>query len=178
MVNDVVETVRKSLRASLKPAQAKQLKQDRKILLMRERDLTAHQRMILESWTGFVPVLHDLYRLKEEFFSIYDAGCEQDAYERYLAWEQHIPPSLSEAFLSLQLTVEDWGDELFGYFRIDEPLTNAFTERANLAIRESTRITFGLSYQTLRAKLLFSPANTARLKSTPQRFQPQELAVS
>jgi len=177
MVNDVVETVRKSLRASLKPAQAKQLKQDRKILLKRERDLTAHQRMILESWTGFVPVLSDLYRLKEEFFSIYDAGCEQDAYERYLAWEQHIPPSLSEAFLSLQLTVEDWGDEVFGYFRVDDPLTNAFTERANLAIRESTRITFGLSYQTLRAKLLFSPANTARLKATPQRFQPEGLTV-
>lgn len=134
--------------------------------------------MILESWTGFVPILHDLYRLKEEFFHIYDASCEQDAYERYLAWEQHIPPSLSDAFLSLRLTVEDWGDELFGFFRVDEPLTNAFTERANLAIRESTRITFGLSYQTLRAKLLFSPANTARLKVTPQRFQPQELSLS
>jgi len=178
MVNAVVETVRKSLRASLKPSQAKQLKQDRKILLKRERDLTTHQRMILESWTGFVPILSDLYRLKEEFFSIYDASCEQDAYERYLAWEQHIPPSLSEAFLSLQLTVENWGDEVFGFFRVDEPLTNAFTERTNLAIRESTRITFGLSYQTLRAKLLFSPANTARLKATPQRFQPHELPVS
>ncbi len=52
LANEVVETVRKSLRASLAPAQQKQLKQDRKILLKRERDLTAHQRMILESWTG------------------------------------------------------------------------------------------------------------------------------
>lgn len=134
--------------------------------------------MILESWTGFLPILHDLYRLKEEFFGIYDASCEQDAYERYLAWEQHIPQSLSEAFLPLQLTVEEWGNELFGFFRIDEPLTNAFTERANLSIREATRITFGLSYQTLRAKLLFSPANTARLKAKPGRFQPEGLAMS
>lgn len=167
MANEVVETMRKSLRASLTPTQQKQLKQDRKILLKRERDLTAHQRMILESWTGFVPILFDLHRLKEEFFSIYDACCEQDAYERYFAWQQHIPPALYEAFLSLQLTVEEWGDEVFAFFRLDDPLTNAFTERANLAIREATRIPFGVSYQTLRAKLLFSPANTARLKATP-----------
>jgi len=73
--------------------------------------------------------------------------------------------------------MEEWGDEIFGFFRVDVPLTNAFTERSNLAIREATRITFGVSYQTLRAKLLFSPANTARLKATPQRFQPQELSL-
>lgn len=146
LANKVVETVRKSLRASLAPAQQRQLKQDRKLLLKRERDLTAHQRMILESWTGFVPVLSDLYQLKEEFFRIYDAGCEQDAYERFLTWQQHIPPSLAEAFLTLQLTLEEWGDEVFAFFRTDVPLTNAFTERANLAIREATRITFGVSY--------------------------------
>lgn len=169
--------MRKSLRASLTPSQAKQLKQDRKILLKRACDLTTHQRVILESWTGFVPILSDLYSLKEEFFSIYDAGSEQDAYERYLDWEQHIPPELSSAFLSLRLTVEDWGDEIFGFFRVDDPLTNAFTERANLTIRESTRITFGLSYQTLRAKLLFSPANMTRLKTIPQRSQLQELSL-
>ncbi len=133
--------------------------------------------MILESWTGFVPVLSELYHLKEEFFRIYDAGCEQDAYERYMVWQQHIPPSLTSAFLSLQLTVEEWGEEIFGFFRPDIPLTNAFTERANLAIREATRITFGISYQTLRAKLLFSPANTARLKAIPQRLQPQEMLL-
>jgi hypothetical protein len=55
-----------------------------------------------------MPVLSDLYQLKEEFFRIYDAGCEQDAYERYLIWQQHIPPSFTSAFLLLQLTVEKW----------------------------------------------------------------------
>ncbi len=124
-----------------------------------------------------MPILADLHRLKEEFFRIYEACCEQDAYERYLAWEQHIPPSLAEAFLSLQLTVEEWGDEIFGFFRVDDALTNAFTERANLSIREATRITFGVSYQTLRAKLLFSPANMARLRAVSPRVQPQEMEV-
>jgi hypothetical protein len=48
---------------------------------------------MLESWTGFIPLLHELYQCKEEFLRFYDAGCEQDAYERYLTWQQQIPPS-------------------------------------------------------------------------------------
>jgi transposase len=177
LANDVVEVVRKSIRATLTPAQQKQLKQDRKILLKRGRDLTPHQRMILESWPGFVPLLNDLYRLKEEFFAIYDAGCEQDAYERYLAWQHHIPPPLAEAFLSLQLTVESWGDEIFAFFHIDVPLTNAFTERANLSIREATRVTFGLTFRTLRAKLLFCPSNLAARTQKARDLQPHEVGA-
>ena len=172
LANDVVETVRKSIRATLTPAQQKRLKQNRKILLKRERDLTPHQRLVLESWTGFVPVLSELHRLKEEFFRIYDAGCEQDAYERYLTWQQQIPPSLFEAFLSLQLTLEEWGEEVFAYFRIDAPLTNAFTERANLTIREAARVTFGLTFRTLRAKLLFYPSNLAARTRKTGDLQP------
>ncbi len=171
--NEVVETVRKSLRSTLSPSQAKQLKQDRKILLKREKDLTEQQRFILESWTGFLPILRELFSVKEEFFRIYDAGSEQDAYERYLTWQQHIPPALAEAFQSLQQTVEAWKAEIFNFFETETPLTNAYTERANLSIREATRITYGLSFRVLRAKLLFSPANTAKLKATPQRSQSQ-----
>lgn len=178
LANEVVETVRKSLRSTLSPAQAKQLKQDRKILLKREKDLTDQQRFILESWIGFLPILRDLYSVKEEFFRIYDAGSEQDAYERYLTWQQHIPHTLTEAFQTLQETVEAWKDEIFGFFSTETPLTNAFTERTNLCIRETTRISYGLSFRVLRAKLLFSPANTAKLKATPPRSQPQAVAHS
>lgn len=176
LANEVVETVRKSLRSTLSPTQAKQLKQDRKILLKREKDLTEQQRFILESWTGFLPILRSLFSAKEEFFRIYDAGSEQDAYERYLTWQQHIPAELTEAFQSLQQTVEAWKTEIFNFFETETPLTNAYTERANLSIREATRITYGLSFRVLRAKLLFSPANTAKLRATPQRSQPQAVS--
>lgn len=175
--NEVVETVRKSLRETLSPAQAKQLKQDRKILLKRAKDLTPQQRFILESWTGFIPLLHDLFEVKEQFFCIYDAGSEQDAYERYLTWQQQIPSRLSEAFQPLQQTVAAWEKEIFAFFATEEPLTNAYTERANLSIREATRICYGLDYRTLRAKLLFCPSNTAARLSASQRLQPQEAAV-
>jgi hypothetical protein len=46
-------------------------KQDRKILLKRAKDLIPQQRFILESWTGFIPLLHGLFEVKEQLFRIY-----------------------------------------------------------------------------------------------------------
>lgn len=172
-VNEIVETVRKSIREGLTPEQRRQLKQDHRILQKREKDLTPQQRLIMESWTGFVPVLLDLLRVKEAFYAIYDAREKHEAYERYMAWEASIPPALYEAFLPLLLTIEEWGQEVFAFWDLPVALTNAFTERTNLAIREATRITFGLGYRTLRAKLLFCPSNTARLQAKSPQFQPQ-----
>lgn len=176
-VNEIVETVRKSIREGLTPEQRRQLKQDHRILQKREKDLTPQQRLIVESWTGFVPVLKDLLRLKEAFYAIYDACEKQEAYERYMAWEASIPPALYEAFLPLLLTIEEWGQEIFAFWELPVALTNAFTERTNLSIREATRITFGLGYRTLRAKLLFCPSNTARLQALPPQFQPQTASL-
>jgi hypothetical protein len=49
-----------------------------------------------------------------------------------------------------------------------------FTETsANVSMRETTRISYGLSFRVLRAKLLFSPANATKLKATPPRSDPQ-----
>ena len=172
-VNEIVETVRKSIRQGLSEAQRRQLKQDHRILQKREKDLTPQPRLIVESWTGFVPVLSDLLRVKEAFYAIYDASEKQEAYERYMAWEASIPPVLYEAFLPLLLTIEEWGQEIFAFWELPVTLTNAFTERTNLSIREATRITFGLGYRTLRAKLLFCPSNTARLQAQSPQFQPQ-----
>jgi transposase len=175
LANEVVETVRKAVRSEMTPAASRQLKQDRKILLKRAHDLTDQQKLILESWMGLMPILHDLYRVKEEFFEIYDAADEQEAWDRYIAWQGHLPKTLYDAFLALQLTVEEWGQEIFAFW--SHPITNAFTERTNLSIRESSRLAYGLSYRTMRAKLLFSPANTAKLARKLEPVQPQETSV-
>lgn len=174
-VNEVVEAVRKSVRAGLLPQQARQLKQDHRILQKRAKDLTPAQRLIVESWTGFVPVLGELLRLKEAFYEIYDAATEQEALERYWVWQASIPSVLSDAFLPLHLTMEEWGQEVFAFWT--HSITNAFTERMNLSIRDLTRLTFGLNYRTLRAKLLFCPSNVAAQHASPQRVQPQEETV-
>ncbi len=180
-VNEVVETVRKSIRASLSPQQQRQLKQDHRILQKREKDLTPAQRLIVESWMGFVPVLKELLQLKEAFYGIYDARSEQDAYDRYVAWQASIPPTLSEAFLPLQLTMEEWGQEVFAYFSTATPLTNGFTEAQNRLIRDASRTGFGLGFRTLRAKLLFGAANTSPARHqqhvSQPAFQPQEVGV-
>jgi transposase len=73
--------------------------------------------------------------------------------------------------------MQAWKSEIFNFFETETPLTNAYTERANRSIREATRITYGLSLQVLRAKVLFSPAHTAKLKATPQRSQPQAVSL-
>jgi transposase len=177
-VNEIVETVRKSLREGLTTEQRKQLKQDHRILQKREKDLTPAQRLLVESWAGFVPVLKDLLRIKEEFYAIYDVREKQEAYARYMAWEASIPATLYEAFLPLLLTIEEWGQEIFAFWEMPVSLTNAFTERTNLSVREATRITYGLSFRVLRAKLLFSPANTAKLKATLSQFHPQNAPLS
>lgn len=155
LVNGVVENVRKATREALPPAQRKMLKHDRKLLLKREKDLTEHQRLIVESWTGIAPLLHDTYVLKEEFFSIWNAMSEQDALNRYVQWQSHIPPALQESFLSLQLTMETWGQEIFAYFTLPQAFTNAYTESNNRAIRDAHRLGRGYSFRVLRAKLLF-----------------------
>ncbi|WP_157508316.1 transposase [Ktedonobacter racemifer] len=104
---------------------------------------------------------------------IYPGECQ----ERYRTWQQQIPPTLVEAFHPLQQTVAAWGKEIFAFFETEEPLTNAYTERANLSIREATRICYGLDYRTLRTKLLFCPSNAAARCSASPRFQPQEAAI-
>jgi hypothetical protein len=63
--------------------------------------------------------------------------------------------------------------EIFNFAKTETLLTNTYTDRANLSIREATRITYGLSFRVLRAKLPFSPAYRAKLKATPPRSQPQ-----
>jgi len=176
-INGVVETVRKSVREGLTPEQRRQLKQDHRILQKREKNLTPQQRLIVESWAGFASLFKDLWQLKEAFYTIYDVREKQEAYERYVVWQASIPPILYESFLPLPLTIEEWGEEIFAFFEMPVAITNAFTERSNLSIREATRITFGLGYRTLRAKLLFCPSNIAAQMSTPQQVQLQEVAT-
>lgn len=178
MVNEVVEHVRKATREELPFAQRKMLKHDRKLLLKREKDLTEQQRLIVESWTGIAPRLHDAYVLKEAFFAIWDATSEQDALDRYVLWQAHIPSPLQESFLSLQLTMETWGQEIFAYFALPQALTNAYTESNNRAIRDAHRLGRGYSFRVLRAKMLFgkrqSPSPDAGFPTRRrQRLQPQ-----
>jgi hypothetical protein len=116
-------------------------------LQKQEKNLTPAQRLFVELWTGFVPVFKDLLLIKEEFYAIYDAREKQEVYTRYMAWEASIPAALYEAFLPLLLTIEEWGQEIFAFWEMPVPLTNTFTKRTNLSVREATRVTYGLTFR-------------------------------
>lgn len=46
---------------------------DRFILLQRSGDLTPQEQLLQQSWISLHPMLGEAYRLKEDFFAIYDA---------------------------------------------------------------------------------------------------------
>lgn len=74
MVNEALETVRKSIRESLTDRQRRTLMHDRYILLHRYSDLDESKRLILEAWTENFPELKAAYWLKESFFDIWTAA--------------------------------------------------------------------------------------------------------
>jgi transposase len=155
MANAAVETVRKSLRESLTPKQRRGLMHDRFVLLKRERDLDDRGRLLLDGWTKNYPELGDAYRLKEQFYGVYEGlGTPEDAQRRYEAWEKSVTPAVHDAYADLIRAFRNWQPEILAYF--DHPVTNAYTESLNNLIRVMNRLGRGYSFEALRAKILFS----------------------
>lgn len=155
MANEALEKVRKSLRDDLDPAARRTLKlYDRYTLLKRRRNLNEAQLLRLESWTRNVPLLGQAYELKEAFYDLWDITDRRLAREQYQKWSQRIPATLAPAFSELTTAVQNWDQEIFAYF--DYNLTNAYTESLNALVRQVDRAGQGLTFKTLRAKMLFS----------------------
>jgi transposase len=156
LVSSCLETVRKTVRASLTESQVHRLMHDRFLLLRRPGDLSEQDRLILESWLGSLPLLGKAYARKEEFYAIYEATSQPEALDRYFAWMEKITPDLFNAFLPLMTAIENWGDEIFNYWQFDEAITNAFTEAKNGAVKVCNRVGRGYGLSAIRAKVLFA----------------------
>ncbi|WP_207711464.1 ISL3 family transposase [Sulfobacillus harzensis] len=154
MANAAVERVRKSLRDSLTPAQRRGLMHDRFVLLKRESDLRDQEALLLSLWVKNYPTLGLAYRLKENFFDIYEAPTKEQAQARFMAWEQALAPTVQDAFLDLRKAWHNWEPHILAYF--DHRVTNAYTESLNSLIRIMNRVGRGYSFEALRAKMLFS----------------------
>lgn len=151
-----LETVRKTVRSQLFETQVRRLMHDRYLLLRRPGDLSEQDRLILEAWLGSFPVLREAYERKEEFYAIYEATSQQEALDHYFSWFSKVTPDLFSAFLPLMTAVENWGDEIFNYWRFDEAITNAFTEAKNGALKVVNRVGRGYGLSVIRAKVLFA----------------------
>ncbi|MCL1826361.1 MAG: ISL3 family transposase [Betaproteobacteria bacterium] len=154
MANESLERVRKSLRKSLTPKQRRGLMHDRFVLLKRERDLNDEDRLNLDGWAKNYPELGEAYRLKEQFFAIYDAGSPNEAQAKYLQWQKSIPPEIAHAFTDIERAWGNWAMPILNYF--NHPVTNAYTESLNSLIRVMNRLGRGYSFEALRAKILFA----------------------
>jgi transposase len=154
MANDALERVRKSLRESLTPKQRRGLMHDRFVLLKRERDLTDQEQLLLSGWTRNYDELGEAYKLKEDFFKIYDAQSPDEAQALFIDWKRSMSPQVADAFHDLVRAWDNWTPFILNYF--DHPVTNAYTESLNSLIRVMNRLGRGYSFEALRAKILFA----------------------
>jgi transposase len=154
--NQGLETVRKSLRASLTPKVRRQLMHDRHILLKRRHALDATEQTFLHDWMERFPELRAAYELKEGFYAIYAAKDKFDAKWRYRDWLMSVPKEMEEPFNDLLRAVENWQDYIFSYFDTQTRVTNAYTESLNALIKHVHRNGRGYSFPAIRAKILFT----------------------
>lgn len=166
MANDALERVRKSLRESLTPKQRRGLMHDRVVLLKRERDLNDQERLLMDGWTKNYPALGEAYRLKEDFYGIYEAGTPEEAMRRYEAWYRAISTEIRPYFADLIRAFTNWQPFILNYF--EHPVTNAYTESLNSLIRVMNRLGRGYSFEALRAKILFTEGIHSRKQARPK----------
>ncbi len=162
MANQALEAVRKAVRAQLSEKQRRTLMHDRFLLLRRRSELQPKDVLILETWTKNFPTLGKAYEMKESFYEIWDAQSKDEAFDRLFTWQDRITPELSDAFIQVALTMEEWGDEIFAYF--DRRVTNAYTESLNGLTRVANRLGRGYSFEVLRARLLYGIGQHPRRK--------------
>jgi transposase len=171
MANEAVEKVRKGLRDRLTLKEKRGLMHDRYVLLKRERDLTDRDSLLLSGWIKNYDELGIAYRLKEEFFGIYDAQSPDEAQALYIAWKRGVTPEVAAAFSGLIRAWDNWTPWILGYF--DHPVTNAYTESLNNLIRVMNRLGRGYSFEALRAKILFAEGAHKHKNSRP-KFERKE----
>jgi transposase len=158
MANEAVERIRKSFKAELAPKVRRTLMHDRYTLLKREADLTDKEALLLSGWANNFPTLALAYRLKEDFFKIYDARTRNDALVLFANWEISVTHEVRDAFSDLIRAWRNWQPYILNYFDhpVNQPITNAYTESLNNLIRIMNRLGRGYSFEALRAKILFS----------------------
>lgn len=154
MANQCLESVRKAQREALEQHARRKLMHDRFILLRRERDLTDDQRATLAGWVERFPDLGRAYRLKEDFYGLWDCKTRDEAAVAFRAWEYGITDrAMTTAYRPLLTAWRNWEPEILAYFEHRE--TNAITETLNGLARRIERDGRGYSFEVMRAKMLY-----------------------
>lgn len=165
MANETMEVVRKTIKSGLTDKERRILKHDRKLMLMRERDLTPLNKLVIGEWFDKIPALGAAYTSKERFFKLYDASDVKEATLAYDEWRKTIPAGQEELWGGLAGTVSRWRGPIFNYFSMEKRVTNAFTEAANRKMKDLNRDTRGMSFDAFRNKVLLGAKHKVSRKT-------------
>ncbi len=153
MANDSIEKVRKAIRKGLETRDRLKLKDDRFVLLAREKNLDDKARAKLEKWTEMFPALGAAYKAKEAFHDIYTHASKDDAQKAAQEWLQSVDKDVAWAFRETMGALQIWWTEIFNHY--DYPTSNAYTESINNIAKGMNRMGRGYSFDVIRARLLF-----------------------
>lgn len=161
MANEAVEMIRRSINAELSSADRVRLKGERKLLLMRHRDLKGKSLEKVEGWLEQRRDLALAYWAKEAFYDIYDEQKRAHAEQAYDRWAASLPQEIAHRFTPILTAMKRWRPYIFHYF--EHPYTNAYVESLNGLIGEMQRLGRGYTFDILRAKALlkFGPPRRA-----------------
>ncbi len=163
LAQEALEKARKAIKSQLSDKERKQLKNDRYLLLKRQRDLSELNKMILFDWFAKFPELEHVYILKESFFCIFDLTDKQQAITAYDNWLTLIDDNVREYFEPVAKTIENWKEHIFNYF--DYQYTNSCTGAIDSLTKVMNKNGRGYSFEVLRAKSVLS-LNSRKYKKT------------
>ncbi len=112
-------------------------------------------RMELDGWLEEFPMLGKAYRIKEEFYGIYESTDKFEAKGRLWDWQMAMPTELEPYFKKIISALKNWETEILAFFDHNPRVTNAYTESLNNLIKHINGDGRGYSFDVLRAKILY-----------------------
>ena len=153
LANAAVDRVRICIAKSRMPKQRQEWMRSRALLLRRGHSLSMMHRTNLDKLLLSEPDIATAYRLKEDFWNIYDLVRKDEASIALDHWRSSVPKDIRIHFKPLLHATEDWRQEILAYF--DHPQTIAFLEALNAVSKAVNKAGRRHSFGVLRAKVLF-----------------------
>ena len=164
--------IRNKMKAALSPDERKNIRMDRKLMLMNMEDLTKNEEYKKRLYCIFKdhPEFGVAYALKESFRSIYRCTSREEAEKAFEDWEATIPDDeIFNDFRKNAKTVHNWHKEIFNYFDPNCQYTNGVTETINGIVKVINKEGRGYSFDVIRAKMLYGTKATKRVIKTTVR---------
>jgi transposase len=100
--------------------------------------------------------LEAAYVLKAQFMAVWRSRSSNAARRRYSEWVLSVPMELGYAFGPVMRTVENWSDEIFGYF--DRHTIGAYSQMVTHRVGDLQRSSQCRDFLTARAKIIYGSA--------------------